>query len=218
MKPLHTFTGALALSAALLGAPSPALAQVSDTTRAKVEKLMAEDPAFAKKMEKRYFKGCLDGSNTDALCEKNVSGWYDLYLSEKALAAKEQALTAKEQAVAAKEQANAVGDNVLGLIQLGQYVAAGILPEPKHDRIGQIATNPTSSAEIKEFVTRVRANPRISRTDRERLIGYIKTTLVSYNDLVSKAGTSPSGNEELKKEAKDFESLYASLAQSLAKM
>ena len=211
MKPLHTFTGALALSAALLGAPSPALAQVSDTTRAKVEKLMAEDPAFAKKMEKRYFKGCLDGSNTDALCEKNVSGWYDLYLSEKALAT-------KEQAVAAKEQVGEVADLAIGLVQLGNYVTGGVLPAQNQDLIARIATNPNAGPDLKEFVARVRANPKIGRADREKLLGYLKASIDSFNSVLAKVPEQNRTNKLLTNGLSDLQGMYASLAQSLAKM
>lgn len=163
------------------------LAQVTEETRAKVQKLADSDPVFAKRMDKYYWQ-CLDGTDKSADCDSLLLGLYNNYLAR-------QEINAERRMIAARKALTVEAELAFGLVQLGDYVRTGILPSSGFDYIQRIATNSGATEEVRSLVVRIRETGRASPEDRERLLAAIRASNARYDGLIASA---PDGILDLK--------------------
>jgi hypothetical protein len=163
------------------------LAQVTEETRAKVQKLADSDPAFAKRMDKYYWQ-CLDGTDKSPDCEELVLGLYKNFIRKKEL-------DAVGRMTAARKALTIEAEFAFGLVQLGDYVRTEVLPSSGFDYIQRITTNPSATDEVRALVARVREAGRASPEDRERLLAAIRASNARYDSLIASA---PDGILDLK--------------------
>lgn len=137
--------------------PSLGFAEITDSTRQKVEAIKKEFPKFILDYE---LQKCLDGLNKDSYCDEALLQEVISYRKNQQLDLKNQHLDLKNQQLdVQKQQLNIVnrsGENleiVIGLIQLGMYVDYDKTPNPQADYIKIIQSNQDTPKEIQQLFT-----------------------------------------------------------------
>lgn len=185
------------------------LAQVTEETRAKVQKLADSDPAFAKRIGD-YHWGCINGTVNGPRCESLLLGLYNNYLAR-------QEINADRRMTAARKALTIEAEFAFGLVQLGDYVRTGVLPSSGFDYIQRIATNPSATDEVRALVARVREAGRASPEDRERLLVAIRASNARYDSLIASApdGILDVNNGHFRTEQAEQHQSYARIEKAL---